>query len=611
MDSPASAVRPPSAPPDLASLTAFINALAREWPRCEWLQAGGHRLAGAAGALRLPLTRPAGTLLVPLRHVSLAGRHRLEGRIHLLPANGGELELDFAQAVAFLAAEPTLGNADAGRRRLFLRRVLDSAANLAAAEHERRDALAQLAWPQADYIAAEQGLVHGHPVHPTPKSRDEFSDADLRRYSPEFGGRAPLCWFALRGPARWEDDVGVEPAGEQLAVLSAADPAVRALAERHPRANGWRLLPVHPWQARVLRESAAYRHWRGRDCLHDLGEHGVDWFATSSLRTLYAPRMPAMLKFSLSVRLTNSRRVLQPAEVRRGRLIHGAFASSLGKRLLHDCPTLGILHETAAFALATPGGEPLPESFVILRDNPFAPGDTSYTMATLNQDGCHGQPSMAARLVTDLAMRDGRPPAEVALDWFDRFLENALRPFLIAQANYGVLVSAHAQNTVLALREGWPAGVWFRDCQGTTFHPDTIAALAGEVPGIGAAAELGFSDDEVDRLLGYYLVVNTVFGLVAALGGDGVVDEAALLARMRAFLQALRAQPLRHPHFIDYLLRSPQLMSKGNFMICLGNLNETTDATGSYRSYVPLANPLADPLASPSVRAAQPTERAA
>lgn len=604
MDSaPPRPVPPPAAAPELASLTAFMNALAREWSRCQWLGPGGHPLAGVAGALRLPLTRPAGALLLPLRHRSLAGRHRFDGRLHLLPAGGGELELDFAQAVALLAAEPTLAEADQGCRRLFLRRVLDSAANLAAAEHERRAALAQLAWPQADYLAAEQGLVHGHPVHPTPKSRDEFSAEDLRRYSPEFGGRAPLCWFALRGPALWQDDVGVAPACEQLSALHAADPALQALAGRHPRAAGWQLLPVHPWQARVLRGSAAYRHWHARGCLHDFGEHGTDWFATSSLRTLYAPHAPAMLKFSLSVRLTNSRRVLQPAEVRRGRLIHGAFASSLGRALLRDCPTLGILHETAAFALATPEGEPLPESFVILRDNPFAPGDTSYVMATLNQDGCHGRPSMAARLIRELAARSGQPPAEVALDWFDRFLEHALRPFLIAQAGYGVLVSAHAQNTVLVLREGWPAGVWFRDCQGTTFHPDTIAALAGEVAGIEAAAELSFSDAEVDRLLGYYLIVNTVFGLVTALGGDGVAGEAALLARMRAFLQALRAQPLRHPHFIDYLLRSPQLMSKGNFMICFGNLNETTDAAGSYRSYVPLANPLAG-LASPTERAA-------
>lgn len=584
--------------PDTASLTAFVNALAREWPRCQWLDAGAHPLTGPAGALRLPLTRPAGALLLPLRHHSAAGRHRLTGSIHLLPADGDALELDFTQAVAFLAAEPTLAEADTATRRLFLRRVLDSADTLAAAEHVRRAELAQLAWPQADYLAAEQGLVHGHAVHPTPKSRDEFSDADLRRYSPEFGGHAPLCWFALRDQALWREDVGDDSATAQLAALIASDPALQALARQYPGDDGWQLLPVHPWQARVLRETAAYRHWRDADALRDLGEHGAHWFATSSLRTLYAAHAPAMLKFSLSVRLTNSQRVLQPAEVRRGRLIHGALASDLGRQLARECPTLGILHETAALALATPDGKPLAESFVIFRDNPFAIGQTnyatSYTMATLSQDGCHGQPGMAARLMHTLAARDGRSVAAVALDWFDRFLHCALRPFLIAQADYGVLVSAHAQNTVLTLDEhGWPARVWFRDCQGTTFHADTIAALTTQVPGIEAAAELSFDEAATNRLFGYYLIVNNVFGLVAALGGDGVVDESALLARMRAFLQALRAQPLRYPHFIDYLLTSPQLMSKGNFMICFDNLNETTDAEGSYRSYVPLDNPLA------------------
>ena len=51
----------------------------------------------------------------------------------------------------------------------------------------------------------------------------------------------------------------------------------------------------------------------------------------------------------------------------------------------------------------------------------------------------------------------------------------ALKPFLIAQADYGILVSAHQQNTVLALEGGYPAGMWFRDCQGTTFRAETIS----------------------------------------------------------------------------------------------------------------------------------------
>jgi N2-citryl-N6-acetyl-N6-hydroxylysine synthase len=577
-----------------------MNSICREWPAVGWLARDEHALAQPDGALRLPLTRPAGALLIPVVHRSPAGRHRFAGTIHLVLANGAESEIDFAQAVAFLAAEPSLAPGASDRtRRLFLRRVLDSAANVLDAESERFDQLSKLAWPEADYLAAEQGLVYGHAVHPTPKSRDEFTREDLARYSPEFGGRTPLCWLALREDALWRTDAGAGHAGgsasDQLSALIESDPALAAMAAKYPRAEGWQLLPVHPWQARLLRQSPAYLHWRERDRLVDLGEAGTDWFPTSSLRTLYAPHAPAMLKFSLSVRLTNSKRVLQPAEVGRGRLIHGAFASRMGQALRKECPTIGILHETAALALAAPDGSPLPESFVIFRDNPFRTGATAYTMATFCQDGIAGLPSMAARLIQQLAGDAGRSVPELASEWFERFLDVALKPFLIAQADYGFLFSAHAQNTVLELGAGWPTRMWFRDCQGTTFHADTIAALATEVPGIEAASELSFDEAATNRLFGYYLIVNNVLNLVSTLAADGVVTEAALLSRMRGFLRALRAQrSFKYPHFIDYLLTSPELMSKGNFMICFADLNETTQPEGSFRSYVPLPNPLAE-----------------
>ncbi|MFC3814595.1 IucA/IucC family protein [Lysobacter sp. GCM10012299] len=582
-----------------ASLSAFMNSLAREWSHAQWLEPGtltlkSHEaLALPAGALRLPMTQPAGALVVPVRHRSAAGRHRFTGAVWFAPRDGEAFEIDFAQAASMLAAEPTLRpGATLDQRRVFLRRVLDSAGTVLRAQAQRRDDLLRLAWPDADYLDAEQALVHGHAVHPTPKSRDEFSDEDLARYSPELAGRTPLCWFALRDRALWRTDVGVECADGQIAMLVAADPAVATALAGFRREDGWFCLPVHPWQARALRSTPAYAHWLRQGDLVDLGELGLPWFPTSSLRTMYAPHAPSMLKFSLSVRLTNSRRVLQPAEVARGRQIHDAFASAQGQALQLECPTLRILHETAALALADVDGQPVPESFVILRDNPFVPGNHAYVLATFCQDGIDGMPSMASRLITELARRRGRDRGAVAIDWFERFVQTVVRPFLLAHGNHGFLFSAHAQNTVVAIEAGWPAGVWFRDCQGTTFHAETIAALSASVPGIDAASGLSFDEAMTERLLGYYLIVNNVFSLVATLGADGVIDEAILLSRLRDALLELRAGPLRHPHFIDYLLSSPVLWSKGNFMICFGDVDETTRPEASFGSYVAMANPL-------------------
>ncbi|WP_254695250.1 MULTISPECIES: IucA/IucC family protein [unclassified Leisingera] len=52
--------------------------------------------------------------------------------------------------------------------------------------------------------------------------------------------------------------------------------------------------------------------------LRDLGAAGGDFYATSSVRTAYAPDCPWMLNFSIPVRLTNSLRVTLRSELEVG-----------------------------------------------------------------------------------------------------------------------------------------------------------------------------------------------------------------------------------------------------------------------------------------------------
>ncbi|MCW3478338.1 hypothetical protein OL229_02015 [Neisseriaceae bacterium JH1-16] len=587
-------------PGELASANALLNALLREWPHRaqhsrEQLPSGLHAdQAGAAGGILLPLPGHGLNVWLPLAHWSPAGRHAFALPLYLARDGGAWQPSHFAELVALIATEPAIAGRNATPQRgwLFIKRVADSALNLADAEAARIAELAALSWPSAGYLAAEQGLVYGHAVHPTPKSRDEFSADDVRAYSPEFASRFALEWLALAPEALWSVDCDGLPASTRLSGLVADDPVLARAAAQQRIPDDWLLLPVHPWQARVLKSHPSYEHWRRAGKLAELGAQGVDWYPTSSLRTLYAPGQRYMLKHSLSVRLTNSKRVLQPAEVARGALVHGAFMSPLGQALTERCPTLAIMHERAAFALANPDGSPLAESFVLLRDNPFAEHDTAYVMATLCQDGPDGTPGMLGKLVTTLAEQAGAPVTDIAERWFADFLEVALRPFLIAMADFGFLFSAHQQNMVLGLADGYPSRVYFRDCQGTTFSQATIARLKPHVPGIEAALELQFSQAETNRLCGYYLIVNNVFNVISAMGVAGVADELRLGRRLRHFLLQLKNDGLTDPAFVDYLLTSPEIESKGNFMICLRNVNETTEPDGSFRSYVQLANPI-------------------
>lgn len=84
------------------------------------------------------------------------------------------------------APAPALAPAGAGAD--LVARVADSVRRTAAFVTERRKC------PADDpdlFLAAEQALVLGHPLHPTPKSREGLSEAEARLYSPELRGSFP------------------------------------------------------------------------------------------------------------------------------------------------------------------------------------------------------------------------------------------------------------------------------------------------------------------------------------------------------------------------------------------------------------------------------------
>ncbi|KOG47020.1 hypothetical protein ADK38_45915, partial [Streptomyces varsoviensis] len=78
---------------------------------------------------------------------------------------------------------------------------------------------------------------------------------------------------------------------------------------------------LHPWQAREVRNRPAVAALFDAGLLHDLGPHGEPWHPTSSVRTVHRPGAPAMLKLSLGLRITNSRRENLRKELRLS-LIH-------------------------------------------------------------------------------------------------------------------------------------------------------------------------------------------------------------------------------------------------------------------------------------------------
>ncbi|WP_305771057.1 IucA/IucC family protein, partial [Escherichia coli] len=81
--------------------------------------------------------------------------------------------------------------------------------------------------------------------------------------------------------------------------------------------NQW-LFPLHPWQGEYLLQQVWCQALFAKGLIRDLGEAGTSWLPTTSSRSLYCATSRDMIKFSLSVRLTNSVRTLSVKEVERG-----------------------------------------------------------------------------------------------------------------------------------------------------------------------------------------------------------------------------------------------------------------------------------------------------
>ncbi|WP_431041817.1 IucA/IucC family protein [Streptomyces sp. P1-3] len=477
-------------------------------------------------------------------------------------------------------------------------RVADSVRRTAAFLTERRAAPTDPA-TYGPFLTAEQSLVLGHPLHPTPKSREGLSEAETRAYSPELRGAFPLHWLAVDHSVLAQDSAWTRqgrPVSAAQLVAALAGPDLPALPE------GTVPMPLHPWQAREIRHRPAVAALFDAGLLHDLGPHGPVWYPTSSVRTVYRPDAPAMLKLSLALRITNSRRENLRKELHRGvevhRLLRGGGLFARWRAACPGTPGFDIVRDPAWLAVDGPDGAQLTGLDVVIRHNPFGPADDAVCVAGLTSPRpWPGQTVLRSRLaytIARLAVRTGRPSRTVAAEWFLRYLRSVVRPILWLDGAAGIALEAHQQNTLVLLDpEGWPVGGRYRDNQGYYFRESRRAELRRLLPGIGERSDTFVSDDVTDERFAYYLGVNNVLGLIGAFGAQRLADESVLLAAFRRFLAEAASGPTRTGSTLPArLLEAPTLRCKANLLTRLRGLDELVGPVDTQSVYVTVANPL-------------------
>jgi siderophore synthetase component len=532
--------------------------------RC-WVREAGVAVPPAGGVLRLDA---AGTvLLAPVEYRSATGWHRFgQARLAAGPPAGATL------LAALLGTEAGAGPEAVAD---LVERVVDSTRRIASYVAAR-----SLTSDEAlTFLVAEQALVAGHPLHPTPKSRTGLSPADELGAAPELRGSAPLHWFAADPTLVRHGSAGL-----------AAPERIAALAP-WPAPPGMLLVPAHFWQARELLARPDVQKLLEQGLLRDLGQAGPPWSATSSIRTLYRAAVPAMLKLSLGVRVTNSRREHLLPELVRGAEMYALVEAGLGSLLAVAHPGFRILGDPAWLAVALPDDEPdgRVALAVSIRDSPFDADARVACVAGLVAER-PDQPSNRSAL-TELieTLAASRPTQEIALEWLGRYIERVIAPILWLHGVHGLGLEAHQQNTLVSLdAAGWPVGGWYRDNQGYYLSPTRADGLHALLPGLGAESDATNPDDVIDQRLAYYVGVNNLLGLIGALGAAGLADEVALLATARRALE-----PLRHEApLAATLLDAPTLPCKGNLLTRVAGLDELVGPVETQSVYVRIANPL-------------------
>ncbi|WP_344402056.1 IucA/IucC family protein [Streptomyces longisporus] len=615
--------------PHTAAEAAAVENLLRCWVREAGLPAPGD------GTLRIPLPASGTALLVPVHYWSPTGWHRFglpllaNAPAHARPADAVTVAALLTRetpdrgndtAVPPATAEP--GTTGASRPSTaptsaptpvactsgpdLVARVADSLRRTSTFIRERRERPSD--GPDL-FLSAEQALVLGHPLHPTPKSREGLSEAEARSYSPELRGSFPLHWLAvapsvLAWDSAWTERGRPVPAPQLMARLAEAELTLP---------DGYAALPLHPWQLREVRQRADTAPLFDAGLLRDLGAHGSPWHPTSSVRTVHRTGSAAMLKLSLGLRITNSRRENLRKELHRGVEVHRLLRSGLFRQWQAAHPGFDIVRDPAWLAVDAPDGSPVAGLDVMIRHNPFGPSDDVSCIAGLvsprpqaatgsksadaarrPQDGPPLLQSRLATVVTRLAGRTGRPRTAVAVEWFLRYLQQVVRPVLWLDAEAGIALEAHQQNTLLLLdADGWPAGGRYRDNQGYYFRESRRTQLDARLPGIGEHSDTFVSDEVTDERFAYYLAINNVLGLIGAFGSQRLADEQLLLAAFRHFLSDVASGPARLGTSLPaHLLDSPVLRCKANLLTRLHGLDELVGPVDTQSVYVTIANPL-------------------
>jgi siderophore synthetase component len=441
--------------------------------------------------------------------------------------------------------------------------------------------------PEAEdcFLTAEQSLVYGHPFHPTPKSSEGFSAMDLEHYMPELGASFALHYFAVAPKLVKEDFLpGAKAKVIPHRVQSEAQHRLR------PTQRDWLLLPCHPWQANYLYQRSEVATLLAREDLLFLGPLGERVYPTSSVRTVWDSSHDYFFKLPLSVRITNFVRTNSQEQRQRSIDVSRVLASFQQAGLLANfIALLEVGYRTLWLPDDTMVGDnSIAACFgVLFREVPRGASSPMVLAALLELSPQQEKPPLMLALCRAAMVQGACLNPPFMEQWLRRYLEISLLPLLRLFTHYGISLEAHVQNSMVALRAGWPVRFYVRDLEGASISREQAAAHRWYDGQLKESSLALYREQEAWDRLKYYFFINHLGHLIFTLACYGGGEEQALWQVVRAVLQENAAlfSPANRKTYLEELLEQPQWPAKANFI-------SRFQERGENPLYVPISNPL-------------------
>ncbi|MCR8847729.1 IucA/IucC family siderophore biosynthesis protein [Rossellomorea sp. SC111] len=532
-------------------------------------------------------------LIIPVKYWSLTDRHLIGFPLYYRVGESELKPLDYITLTTLVVKEFLLDKSQSGAEDELLLRVILSCRSIKSYVESRVQDNEALTDEEFDYIDAEQSLLFGHMLHPTPKSKQGLTEQEDHLYSPEYKGEFQLHYFSADISLVEQDSSADKSAASIIFEELKEDSDVDQLWLQKLLEEGERvLLPVHPLQVKTLLEKVNVQDLMEEERLEYIGPLGKRFTATSSFRTVYSKESRYMYKFSVPVKITNSLRINQKKELARGVEVSKLLETEVGKSLNKEFPHFKVIQDPAYLNLDLK--EEVSGFELVIRENPFYENSRGTSLiAALCQDHAYGGMARIHSIIKGIAQRENRSLEEVSQDWFSRYLSLTLDPMIWLFHTYGIALEAHQQNSVIQLRNGYPETFYYRDNQGYYYSESKVEKLKEFLPELNQVSDTICADEVAEERLRYYFFFNHLFGLINGFGASGLIDEEKLMNLVKERLEYHEQQWGEDSNLLSSLLYQPVLPCKANLLTRFYDMDELVGPMEAQSVYTMVKNPLA------------------